>query len=258
MPVDNTIYDRLAESWWDPDGVLGLLRTAANPARLAYIRATLAHLGIDPAGRALLDLGSGGGLLAEELAAGGCRVTGVDPSAASLAVARAHAARHGHAVAYARAAGEALPFPAAAFDLVVCCDVLEHVADLDRVLAETARVLRPGGVFLFDTINRTALARLALVTLLQDWPPTRVLPPGLHDAAQFIRPRALRAGLARHGIAVAGLTGLRPAANPLALLAALLAYKRGRLSLAGLGRRVRLRPGGPRWVAYLGYGIRAR
>ncbi len=154
MPIDNTIYDRLAETWWQEDSPLYLLRTAVNPARFGYFRSVLGRtLGLDCADRRTLDVGCGGGLLAEEFAHLGCHVTGIDPSGPSVAAARAHAAAAAVNVAYCVAAGEALPFRDASFEIVYCCDVLEHVGDVERVVAESARVLRPGGVYLYDAIR---------------------------------------------------------------------------------------------------------
>ena len=156
--LDNALYDRLADSWWDESGLLHSL-TALNPARFGYMRRVLVEeLRISPLGLRVLDIGCGGGLLAEEFARLGCVVTGVDPSAESLAAAREHAMSQGLAIRYQCARGEALPFADASFDAAFCCDVLEHVDDLSRVIAETARVLRPRGIYLFDTINRTFLS----------------------------------------------------------------------------------------------------
>jgi 2-polyprenyl-6-hydroxyphenyl methylase/3-demethylubiquinone-9 3-methyltransferase len=104
--------------------------------------------------------------------------------------------------------GEALPYADAAFDIVVCVDVLEHVQDLSKVLAEVARVLKPGGVFLFDTINRNPLARLAVITVAEDM--LGLLPKGTHDPAMFIKPAELRTALGSAGFEVGALTGLGP------------------------------------------------
>src|SRR5439155_26744182 len=181
MPVDNTIYDRPGDQWWSDDAPLSAIRTALNPGRLEYLSRVLASSGIDPRGANALDVGCGGGLLAEELARLGLRVTGVDPSVPSLEVARAHAAHAGLEIAYLPGFGEALPLLDSSFDLAVCCDVLEHVDDVDRVVAEIGRVLRPGGLFVYDTINRTIASRLVVVNLLQDWRWTRIMPPNLHS-----------------------------------------------------------------------------
>ena len=104
--------------------------------------------------------------------------------------------------------GEALPYDDASFDAVVCVDVLEHVADLAKVLSEVSRTLRPGGVFLFDTINRNPLARLATITLAEDL--LRLLPRGTHDPAMFIKPRELRSALQGAGLVPGATTGLGP------------------------------------------------
>src|SRR6266700_4002241 len=96
MPVDNELYDRLSDTWWGDEGTLSMLRTALNPARFPWLRATLTQtLGREPRGLRTLDVGCGGGLLAEEFARLGCQVTGVDPSSRSLETARAHAAAEG-------------------------------------------------------------------------------------------------------------------------------------------------------------------
>ena len=94
------------------------------------------------------------------------------------------------------------------FDAVVCVDVLEHVSDLDHVLAEVARVLRPGGMFLFDTINRNPLARLATITVAEDM--LRLLPRGTHDPALYITPAELRGAITRAGLTPGPMTGLGP------------------------------------------------
>ena len=203
MRNDLTIYDSVADRWWSDD--LRWMRTLKNlvPGRLGWFDRQ-----IDWRGKAVLDLGCAGGFMAEALDARGARVTGIDPAAEAVAAARAHAEAQGRAIAYDVGVGEDLPYADAAFDAVVCVDVLEHVRDLGQVLAEVSRVLRPGGLFLFDTINRNPLARLATITIAEDV--LRLLPKGTHDPALFITPRALRAGLAGAGLAPGAFTGLGP------------------------------------------------
>jgi 2-polyprenyl-6-hydroxyphenyl methylase/3-demethylubiquinone-9 3-methyltransferase len=135
-------------------------------------------------------------------------VTGIDPAADAIDAARAHARESGLRIGYDVGVGEALPYESASFDAVVCVDVLEHVADLNKVLSEVARTLRPGGLFLFDTINRTLLARLATITVAEDV--LRLLPRGTHDPAMFIRPTELRAAMQRAGLVPGPVTGLGP------------------------------------------------
>ena len=200
---DLTIYDTVAADWWSDD--IRWVRTLRNlvPGRLRWMDRQ-----IDWQGRDVLDLGCAGGFMAEALDARGARVTGIDPAEKAIAAARAHAAQERRGIAYDVGVGEALPYAAASFDAVVCVDVLEHVQDLDRVLAEVARVLRPGGLFLFDTINRNPVARLATITLAEDL--LQLLPKGTHDPEMFIKPKELSAALETAGLKPGPFTGLGP------------------------------------------------
>ena len=253
MPIDNALYDRPGDLWWDDAQPLAILHTLLNPARLACLRAALAVCHLDPHGLVTLDVGCGGGLLAEELARLGCTVTGVDLSEPSLAIARAHAAHGDLAIAYVAASAERLPFADASFALVTCCDVLEHLDDPDAALAEIARVLAPGGVFFFDTPSRTLLSWLVLIELAQRFPPTRIAPPHLHDWRRFLRPAELRRALIRHGLTPRDEMGLLPRAHPIAGLRAIRACHRGTISYVELGRRLTLYPSRIRAVAYMGW-----
>ena len=257
MPVDNTLYNRPGDIWWDEHEPLSTLRTMVNPGRFPYFREVLTErLGIDPRGKAALDVGCGGGLLAEEFARLGCVVTGIDPSESSLATARAHAARSGLAIDYRAGVGEALPCADASFDIVYCCDVLEHVADLDRVIAEIARVLTPGGVFLYDTINRTLVSKVVVIKLAQEWPATRFVPPNLHDWRRFITPSELQQIMARHGLQQREVIGLRPPLNPIVVLRDIRLCKRGVISYGDLGRRLAFRRSKLRAGSYMGYALK--
>jgi 2-polyprenyl-6-hydroxyphenyl methylase/3-demethylubiquinone-9 3-methyltransferase len=203
MRNDLTIYDRVADRWWSDD--IRWVRTLKNlvPGRLAWFDRQ-----IDWPGKKVLDLGCAGGFMAEALALRGAQVTGIDPAADAIGAARVHARESGLRIGYDVGAGEALPYDTASFDAVVCVDVLEHVADLNKVLSEVARTLRPGGLFLYDTINRTVLARMATITLAEDL--LRLLPRGTHDPAMFIRPAELRAAMAGAGLVPGAVTGLGP------------------------------------------------
>ncbi len=253
MPVDNALYDRMADSWWDERGFLHAL-AALNPARFGYMRRVLTEeLRLVPADLRVLDVGCGGGLLAEEFARLGCTITGVDPSQKSLVAARTHAATEGLEIEYQCAIGEALPFAAERFDVVYCCDVLEHVSDLRQVIGETARVLRPGGVYLYDTINRTLQSRLIVIKLLQEWRWTALMPPRLHDWNMFIPPGELLRLLEDHGLVPGGVTGLKPRANLLRLARALRQRKRGLLSYAEAVRQMDISENSDTSVSYIGY-----
>jgi 2-polyprenyl-6-hydroxyphenyl methylase / 3-demethylubiquinone-9 3-methyltransferase len=203
MRNDLSIYNAVADRWWSDD--IRWVRTLKNlvPGRLAWFDRHIAWQGRD-----VLDLGCAGGFMAEALAQRGARVTGIDPAAEAIDAARAHARKAGLRIGYDVGVGEALPYDSAAFDAVVCVDVLEHVTDLNKVMAEVARTLRPGGLFLFDTINRNPLARLATITIAEDL--LRLLPRGTHDPAMFIKPRELRAAMVGAGLVPGAMTGLGP------------------------------------------------
>jgi 2-polyprenyl-6-hydroxyphenyl methylase/3-demethylubiquinone-9 3-methyltransferase len=200
---DLSLYDRDAEHWWD--GSQRWLRALQNlvPARFAFF-----DLLTSWEGQAVLDLGCGGGFMSEALAARGAKVIGVDVSAGAIGIAKRHAASSGLPIRYLVASGEDLPLPDASVDCVVCVDVLEHVRSLDQVLDEISRVLRPGGVFLFDTINRTWLARFVIVFCGERI--FRLLPRGTHDPAGFIKPAELDTKLAARSFADRVFEGLGP------------------------------------------------
>ena len=145
----------------------------------------------------------------EEFARLGCQVTGVDPSKPSLATAKAHAKQSGLDIDYQVGVGEDLPFANETFDIVYCCDVLEHVNHLEGVISEISRVLKKGGIFLYDTINQTLPSKLIMIKLFQEWKATSFMPPHLHDWNMFIKPRTLQALMIQQMSAMA-----RPAALP--------------------------------------------
>jgi 2-polyprenyl-6-hydroxyphenyl methylase / 3-demethylubiquinone-9 3-methyltransferase len=257
MPIDNELYDRMAGSWWDETGFLHILAAFILP-RFGYMQRVLFdELGIDPRGLRTLDIGCGGGLLAEEFARLGCAVSGIDPSGESLAAAGRHAEEQGLRIDYRRGTGEAIPFPDASFDVAYSCDVLEHVADLPRVIAETARILKPGGIFLYDTINRTWRSKLVVIKLFQEWRWTSFMPPDLHDWSRFIKPRKLLRLLDRNGLRSRGMTGLGPAAGPLRVFRILRARKRGELTYVEAARRIDLRESGDTSIVYMGHAVKS-
>ena len=258
MPIDNRVYDQLADRWWDPDEPAPtLLRKAVNPARFGYFREILVdRLQWNPVDLRALDVGCGGGLLAEEVARLGCRVTGIDPSAPSIVAARTHARRAGLSIRYGIATGEAMPFPAGAFDAAYCCDVLEHVRDIDAVLAETARVLRPGGLFFYDTINRTLWSYVVVIKVLQEWSWSRLLPRDLHDWRLFVTPQELTASMARSGLEHRETRGMSPRQGLIRVVRAIRQFKRGAMRAEELARRLELTTSRNIMASYMGYAVR--
>ncbi len=186
-------YDDLAGEWWKPGGAFAALHW------LAEARARLIPPAPRPGAR-LLDLGCGGGVLAPHVPLG-YEHHGVDLNAAALAQAAAHGIRT------LQADVTAVPLADGFADVVVAGELLEHVPDPEAVIAEAARLLRPGGTVIFDTIADTAWARLSLVTVGERMPGGP--PPRIHDPSLFLAPARVRAAFAAHGIAVT-LRGLQP------------------------------------------------
>jgi 2-polyprenyl-6-hydroxyphenyl methylase / 3-demethylubiquinone-9 3-methyltransferase len=190
--------------WWDPHGPAKLLH-AMNPVRTGWY---LDQLG-EPAGRLILDAGCGGGLVSRELAAAGVEVVGIDLGLGSL-----NAARRAVPVRFRPVLGrlESLPFADGSFDAVVAADVLEHIPDLPGAVRELARVLRPGGRLLLDTINRTPWAWFVGVFGAERV--TGLVPRGTHDWRLFIRPEELDRVLRAAGLVPVAAAGLAPSIGP--------------------------------------------
>ena len=250
MPVDNEIFEREADGWWSDDSHLALLRCLVPP-RVEHLKAAKGDLG----GTTLLDVGCGGGLFAEALSAQGCEVAGVDVSQRSIRAARRHARGAGVDINYVVARAEELPFADASFDVVCCCDVLEHVDDVGQTVAESARVLKPGGLYLFDTINRTVSSWFFLIELFQEWKWTRLVPPGLHEHEKFVRPNEMKRILVENGLEPRDFVGLAPDMNPLrhfGRMVGLWKVKRGKMSFTEMGERMAFRRSRMMAMNYMG------
>lgn len=213
--VDREDIDRFAahsDSWWDPSGSFRPLHRI-NPARIEFIRRhLLAHFRRDARslrpfdGLTLVDIGCGGGLVAEPMARLGFTVTGIDAGAEAIAAARAHAEAGGLAIDYRVATAEALARVGARFDVAVALEIVEHVPDPAAFLAGLGRLVMPGGVFVGATLNRTARSfALAIVgaEYLLGW-----LPRGTHAWNRFVRPSEFALGLRRGGLMATELRGL--------------------------------------------------
>jgi len=203
----------------------------------------------------LLDIGCGGGVLTEEFARFGCQVTGIDRSEKSIQVARVHSQNEGLDIDYQIGSALKLNFPDNSFEIVSCCDVLEHIQGWEVVITEIGRVLKPGGVFLFDTINRTPLSWLFIIFGLQEWSFTRLFPDGTHVWRMFITPGEINAECEKTGIRLANLSGGTLEGNPLSIIREVRKYKRGEIDVAQLGERLVLENENDLRLNYMGFGI---
>lgn len=258
MPIDNEVYDREGGGWWEEDNPLNILHGSITPGRLTYFRRVLAErLSLDPAGLRALDVGCGGGFLAEEFARLGCHVVGIDPSVVSIGTARRHATEAGLDVDYRVGSGEHLPVSDGEFDLVFCCDVLEHVSDPDRVISEIARSLKPQGVFLFDTVNRTMTSKLLAINVMQKWRFTRLVDATVHDWDMFIRPEELADRMRSHRLQIGDIVGLAPRAGAPRVLLSFVRAKRRRISYGELSRRLDVGQVKNARLSYMGFAIKS-
>ena len=196
-------FSDLAHHWWDPDSALFGPLHKINPLRLEWIE----QMGGGVAGKRIADVGCGGGILSESLAARGASVTGIDLGEKALGVARLHQLESGSNVDYRLVSAEAFAAEApAAFDLVTCMELLEHVPDPASIVTACASLLKPGGLVVVSTINRNpkayALAVIGAEYLL------RMLPRGTHDYAKFLTPAEIAGFARRAGLATAGIVGM--------------------------------------------------
>ena len=200
-PAEVEKFSQLAHRWWDATSEFKPLHDI-NPLRLDYIDRTAGLRG-----KSVLDIGCGGGILAESMAARGARVTGIDAGESPLKVAQLHLLESGIDVDYRLAAAEDLAqeMPGA-FDIVTCMEMLEHVPDPASAVAASSSLLRPGGHAFFATINRNPKSYLFAVIGAEYL--LRLLPRGTHDYARFIKPSELAAMCRSAGMSVSGLTGM--------------------------------------------------
>ncbi|HEX4348532.1 MAG TPA: bifunctional 2-polyprenyl-6-hydroxyphenol methylase/3-demethylubiquinol 3-O-methyltransferase UbiG [Vicinamibacterales bacterium] len=255
--IDNEIYNTPGDIWWQPDTVLYLLKTSMNPPRVSYFRRVLLdEMKIRPAGKRALEVGCGGGILCEEIARMGFDTTGVDPSASSLETARHHATASGLQIQYEAGTAERLPYADASVDVLFCCDVLEHVHDVHATIAEFARVLKPGGVFCYDTLNRTFVSWLIAIKVWQDWTRYAFMPRNLHVWRMFIKPQELTALLSENGFEPGEPRGMSAHMSPLRMLSLLRARAKGEMTYAELGAHLQLRESADLKISYMGVGTR--
>lgn len=200
-PAEIAKFDALASRWWDPQGDFRPLHEI-NPLRVDYIRQR-----VPLSDKNVLDVGCGGGILAEAMAEAGARVTGIDMAEKPLAVARLHQAESGTDVDYRQSTAEdlATEMPAA-FDIVTCLEMLEHVPSPKTVIESCKRLVRPGGDLFFSTINRNPKSFLFAIVGAEYL--LRLLPAGTHEYEKFIRPSEMDEWARESGLQLNSSIGL--------------------------------------------------
>jgi 2-polyprenyl-6-hydroxyphenyl methylase/3-demethylubiquinone-9 3-methyltransferase len=208
-PEEAAHFGKLAADWWDPKGSSAMLHRL-NPVRLRYIREQLDHhWELDEhdrrplAGKRAADVGCGAGLLCEPLARLGAAVVGIDAAPENIAAARLHAEGQGLAIDYRTGSIDVLG--AEPFDLITSLEVIEHVEDPAAFVRGLAAALKPGGLLILSTPNRTPVSRLAMITLGEG---LGAIPRGTHDWDRFLTPDELRGHLEAAGLEVLDTEGL--------------------------------------------------
>ena len=254
--INNEVYKADGDIWWKPDTILHLLKTSVNPWRVGYAKDIIQRSGIDPNGKTALEVGSGGGILTEEIAKMGFTVTGIDPADQSVITASNHAKASGLDIKYEKGVGEDLPYAGASFDFVFCCDVLEHVQDLPKVISEISRVLKPGGVFIYDTVNRTFISKLVAIKMWQEWKRWAFMPPNIHVWEMFIRPGDIKTLLQKSGFEWKEHTGSSPNVSVPKMLSYLRKRAKGEWTYEDLGKNFWLVESKDKNILYAGYAVK--
>lgn len=201
-PAELDKFAALAHRWWDPESEFKPLHDI-NPLRLGWIEELAGGL----AGKRVVDVGCGGGILAESMAARGANVTGIDLAEKPLGVAKLHGLESGVAVDYRLVSAEALAAESpGAYDVVTCMELLEHVPDAASTVAACAALARPGGLVAFSTLNRNPKAWLYAIVGAEYV--LRLLPRGTHDWSRFLKPSELARLARRAGLDLAAMTGM--------------------------------------------------
>lgn len=192
-------FNRMGKDWWDPKGGMSALHMI-NPIRFEYFSRRIGNL----KGKSVLDIGCGGGLLSEEFAKRGALVTGVDLSPVAIDAARKHAEESGLDIDYRNCSVSGIG--ERDFDVVICAEMLEHVDDLSRMIADSTARVREGGYYLFETINKTAAAWFLAIFMAENI--LKFVGSGTHSYERFVKPSRLAALLKDGGVTVKEVKGM--------------------------------------------------
>ena len=254
--IDNDIYILEGNKWWQPDFSLNLIRKVVNPFRVNYAKRIFDRLDMTVFKTNALEVGCGGGILTEEIAKMGFATTGIDPSEPSLSIARTHAKENYLKINYERGTGENLPFPNDSFDVVFCCDVLEHVYDVPKVISEISRVLKSEGIFIYDTFNRTILSKMGVIKIMQEWDRWAIMPPNLHVWEMFIKPEEIKYLLRVNQLEWKEHRGAKPNISYFHMLRYLHQRAVGELTYEEFGDKFQMVESSSTKIMYIGYAVK--
>lgn len=237
--INNEVYNQI--DWYAENEALYLLRGLVNPVRVPYFRQVIRQqLKLNTSGLRALEVGCGGGVLTMEIARMGFDTYGIDISENAIKQAGFQSQKAGLEIQYQVASALDLPFEDASFDVVFCCDVLEHLPSVSNAIAEIARVTKTGGVFFYDTINRTRFSKLSVIKVAQEWKPVAFMPENLHVWDMFITPGELVNILSENRISQQEMRGMVSSVNPLIMLLLLRKRAKGKITYKELCERAPL------------------
>lgn len=257
--IDNNIYNLEGDRWWQTDFSLNLIRTLINPFRVNYAKKIFKQLFKNNYEKInVLEVGCGGGILSEEIARMGFITSGIDPSESSLKVAKKHSEENNVKINYEIGTGENLPFQNNTFDVVLCCDVLEHVHNLPKVIFEISRVLKNRGIFIYDTFNRTFFSKISAIKILQEWRRWAIMPPNLHVWEMFIKPNEIRSLLKKNQLVWKEHHGIKPNISYLKMLQYLHKRSTGELTYEEFGKKFLMVESSNTQIMYMGYAVKSK
>lgn len=254
--INNQFYN--TSNWHAENEPAYLLKGMVNPCRVSYFKKIISNTkNFDPDKLKALEVGCGGGILTEEIAKMGFRTTGIDISKNAIKQANDHALLKQLNINYKIGDALELPIENNEFDAVFCCDVLEHLPDLNKAITEISRVLKPEGIFFYDTINRTFLSKLVTIKIAQEWKRFAFMPENLHVWEMFIKPKELEKILKENCIKNQDIKGMKINVNPLKMLTYLRKRARGLLTYKELTEKVFfIESPADLNISYMGYGIK--
>lgn len=230
-----------------------------NPVRVGYAMKKIGEtFNTGTENLKVLEVGCGGGILLEEFAERGFRATGIDPSGLSLKTAAEHSMNKKLDIRYVKGFGEDLPFPAGSFDIVLCCDVLEHVRDLPKVISEISRVLKKDGILIYDTFNRTFFSKIGAIKVLQEWKRWSIMPADLHVWEMFIRPGEIISLLRSNNLMWKEHKGIKPDISYIRMLHYLRLRALGYLNYEEFGEKFHMVEGNNTSAMYIGYALKTK
>ena len=251
--INNKIYDQIGAQWWSDDHFMALLRLGINPLRLKYIKQ---HIDRSIRPYHVLDIGCGAGFLCESLAKLDMTCTGLDKSLNTISVAIRHAEKSKLKIHYIHANAHNITLSPESFDMITCCDMLEHTNHPEIIIKEAARLLKPNGIFFYDTINRTLKSYISAIFISQNFPLTAFMPKDTHVWKLFIKPEECINMMRYQYLNHINQIGIGPSINAISIIENILIHKLGYITPSTLADKLAFDFTKNQTVSYMGHAIK--